>query len=191
MEAWAAPTSRRCGGTVDREAFTAMFQAHWAAVLAYGLRRVDAETAREVAAETFTVAWRRSADVPAHQLPWLLATARRVLANEVRRRGRADRLVLRLRDDAGGGVAGPVTDHADGVVESDVLQAALARLADRDREVLLLVAWDGMDHEGLAAVLGCSVGAARVRLHRARRRLAAALDAPSPDRAVTTDRGRR
>ena len=49
---------------MDRDAFTAVFRAHHAAVLAHGLRRVDADTAREIAAETFTVARRRADAVP-------------------------------------------------------------------------------------------------------------------------------
>lgn len=173
---------------MDRDAFTAAFRAHHAAVLAYGLRRVDADTAREVAAETFTVAWRRADAVPDDALPWLLATARRVLANEVRRRGRAERLAGRLREttqaggDATSGSGEPTADHAQQVVDANLLRAALDRLGARDREVLLLVAWEGLDHTGLATTLGCSAGAARVRLHRARRRLASTLETP-PSRA--------
>lgn len=188
---------------MDRDAFTAVFRAHHGAVLTYGLRRVDADTAREVAAETFTVAWRRADAVPDDPLPWLLATARRVLANEVRRRGRAERLAGRLHEatltggDAAGGDGGPVRDHAQQVVGAAVLRAALDRLGERDREVLLLVAWEGLDHAGLATTLGCSVGAARVRLHRARRRLAGALETPParaphpPTTQPITDRGPR
>ena len=183
---------------MDRDAFAVVFRTHHAAVLAYGLRRVDADTAREVAAETFTVAWRRAGAMPEEPLPWLLATARRVLANEVRRRGRSERLASRLRESTGtssGG--GPVADHAEQVVDAALLRSALDRLDERDREVLLLVAWEGLDHAGLATTLGCSPGAARVRLHRARRRLASVLEtsatrAPHPPTTQPiTDRGPR
>ena len=58
------------------------------------------------------------------------------------------------------------------------LLAALARLGPRDREALLLAAWEGLQGAELAAALGCSAAAAKVRLHRARRRLAAELDGP-------------
>jgi RNA polymerase sigma-70 factor (ECF subfamily) len=54
---------------------------------------------------------------------------------------------------------------------------ALAQLPDRDRELLMLVAWEGLEPAQLARVLGVSRGTANVRLHRARRRLAAALAA--------------
>jgi len=53
---------------------------------------------------------------------------------------------------------------------------ALAGLRERDREVLLLVAWEGLEPARAAAALECSRAAFAVRLHRARRRLAAALE---------------
>ncbi len=55
------------------------------------------------------------------------------------------------------------------------LRAALAVLSERDREALRLVAWEGLDPERAARAAGCSRGAFAVRLHRARRRLEAAL----------------
>jgi RNA polymerase sigma-70 factor (ECF subfamily) len=54
--------------------------------------------------------------------------------------------------------------------------AALRSLGDTDREILTLAAWEDLDAGQIAVVLGCSRNAARIRLHRARRRLAAALD---------------
>ncbi|MGA2013433.1 MAG: sigma-70 region 4 domain-containing protein [Solirubrobacteraceae bacterium] len=64
-----------------------------------------------------------------------------------------------------------------------VLGRALARLPERDREVLLLVAWEGLSTQQAATVLDCSPRTFSMRLHRARRRLSAALeviDGPRP-----------
>ena len=52
---------------------------------------------------------------------------------------------------------------------------ASRRLGDADREILTLAGWEGLDGGQIAVVLGCSRNAARIRLHRARRRFAAAL----------------
>lgn len=165
---------------MNREQFTALFDLHYPAVLAYGLRRVERESAQEMAAETFTIAWRRRAHVPDPALPWLLATARRVLANELRRGARSRRLMLRLQDaSTAGGTSVTSTstpDHARAVSESAALGAALRRLGAKDREILQLVAWEGLGPEDLATAVGCSPGAAKVRLHRARARLRAVLD---------------
>ena len=168
----------RRGGAISEDDFAALFAEHHDAVLAYGARRVDLETARDVAAETFLVAWRRLEVVPEHPRSWLLACARRVLANELRRRGRAQRLVDRVASHLP-----PEGSDADpGRDEAAVVRAAMAGLPARDREVLALFGWEGLDQREIAEVVGCSLGAVKVRLHRARRRLAGALarEAPGP-----------
>ncbi|HZC14145.1 MAG TPA: sigma-70 family RNA polymerase sigma factor, partial [Thermoleophilaceae bacterium] len=60
--------------------------------------------------------------------------------------------------------------------ERSPLLQALAGLSDGDREVLLLAAWDGLSTAEVGAVLDCSRPAAKVRLHRAKRRLRAELE---------------
>ena len=67
-------------------------------------------------------------------------------------------------------------DPAEAVVGHDAVLCVLARLSATDRDILRLVAWEGLDHAGAGVVLGCSTTAARVRLHRARRHFARALD---------------
>jgi DNA-directed RNA polymerase specialized sigma24 family protein len=75
-----------------------MYEQHYPAVLRYAARRVGAEAARDIVAETFLTAWRRLDRVPDGQpLPWLYATARKCLANEVRRQGTRERLDSRRR----------------------------------------------------------------------------------------------
>lgn len=149
--------------------FADMFIEHYAAVLGYGLRRVDAATAHDVAAETFLVAWRQLQTSPELARPWLLTVARRVLSNELRRQDRQGRLVDRVGQH--GAAADP--DHADsGISEVTV---AMATLSEADQELLQLIGWEQLDLRETATVLGCSVAAVKVRLHRARRRLPAAL----------------
>src|ERR1700733_1908946 len=77
----------------------ALFIAHADDVLAYAQRRSDAETADDVLSEVFVVAWRRLEEVPADPLPWLLACARRVLANQRRAERRRAAFVDRLSAD--------------------------------------------------------------------------------------------
>ena len=59
--------------------------------------------------------------------------------------------------------------------ESRRVAAAFSHLREDERELLLLVAWEGLDATALAAVLRCSRNAARIRLHRARRHFAHVL----------------
>ncbi|MEV7214712.1 sigma-70 family RNA polymerase sigma factor [Kitasatospora cineracea] len=165
------------------EEFSALYREHHGAVLRYLHRRVGADSAGDLAAEVFTVVWRRWAEVPGEALPWLYGVARNVVANHVRGRERAGRLAAGLAADA----AGPGRDVAEQVAARDDVHAAWARLAERDREVLALVGWEGLDVRRAARALGCSPATFSVRLCRARRRLRAALDEQTATVPVTAD----
>ncbi len=153
---------------VREQRFTAVYREHYPAVLAYARRRSDPDIAADVAGEVFLVAWRRLEEVPGTPLPWLLGTARLVLANTARGQRRAERHLARTAHLERGAA---VPDLAAAVSERDRVMAALRRLSADDQEVVLLTAWEGLDPTGAAAVLGCTAATARVRLHRARRRL--------------------
>lgn len=156
--------------------FTAVFRRHYSQVLAYALRRVDEAWAHDVVAETFLAAWRHVDRLPEDPLPWLYRTAGNTIANQARSRRRQLRLAGRI---AGFGET-TAPDHADAVAEATRLRRALAELSDIDREVLLLVAWEGLDHRAAARALGCSATTFRVRLYRARRRLSSLLREGQP-----------
>ncbi|GAA4605829.1 sigma-70 family RNA polymerase sigma factor [Actinoallomurus liliacearum] len=157
----------------DRKArFEEMYAAMYGPILGYALRRCSSpEDAADVVAETFTVAWRRFDEVPAGEKArlWLYGVARRVLANQRRGESRRRLRTTSLQDE----IAAVVADPSD----APAIRRAFGDLSDDDRELLGLVAWEGLDHSGLAAVLRCSKGAARVRLHRARKRFSRALHA--------------
>jgi RNA polymerase sigma factor (sigma-70 family) len=158
-----------------RRRFREIYEENHAALAAYALRRVGSpEDAADVVAETFAVAWRRIAQVPPGRdaTLWLFGTVRRVIANQRRGARRRARLSLRLRrEPAGAQVA--IEERAG---ELDLARAALARLPEQQRELLGLVAWEGLSSAELAVVLGCSENAAKIRLHRARRALQRELD---------------
>lgn len=157
----------------DAARFRALFEATFAPVRRYVHHRgVPAGRADDVVAETFLVAWRRLGDVPRDDpLPWLLAVARNVARNDHRRHRRYEGLVRRLPAPR---PAPPPTEPPEPAVAAGV-RGALDALDEADRELLLLVAWDDLTPAQAAVVVGCTPGAARVRLHRARRRFAAEL----------------
>lgn len=132
-------------------------------------RGITGADADDVVAEVFTIAWRRFDDIPADAaIAWLYGVARNVARNHARR----ERRWVALQHAAPRDVAAPAPDDPS---DSVVMRVALAALRDEDREVLRLVAWDGVDASQLPLALGCSPGAARVRLHRARKRFADAV----------------
>lgn len=151
----------------DLRRFETLFLDHADAVLAYAARRSDPDTAQEILGDTFVVAWRRLAAVPDPALPWLFGVARRVLANERRSTRRAQALTLRLVREPRSHADEP-TDEVD---ERLSAQAALQLLPPREREVLELLAWEGLSTAEAAEVLECSHRVLAVRVHRARRRL--------------------
>lgn len=164
--------------------FTAIFDDLAPRVYAYARRNCDAASAQDVVADTFLIAWRRRDDLPAEPLPWLLVVARNTLANRRRHQLRQDRLI-----EAAGRLtvlAGPAAAAEQAVVDRAAVLAAVAQLSHREREAVLLVAWDGLRNADAAQVAGCSTRAFEVRLSRARARIGRALAEPaSTDRKPT------
>jgi len=163
----------------DRAAarFRAAYEAHAADVLAYAARRVAQPVdAHDVLADTMLVAWRRRAELPPDDeiRPWLFGVARRVLANQLRSSRR--RVALDGRLEAALRTGEATIDRAD-CDEFDAVRVAMSRLVEDDRELLRLVAWEGLTSAEIAVVLGCRPAAVRKRLERARRRLTDAVEA--------------
>jgi RNA polymerase sigma factor (sigma-70 family) len=144
--------------------FEQIYARHHEAVRAYVRRRAPEAVVDDVVSDTFLVCLRKLDRVPAEPLPWLYAVARKTLANERRRRTR-----VAYGHEAPAAEPAPVGDG--------VLAGAFNALSEGDREVLRLVAWEGLSLADAATVLGCSAVACRVRYHRAKSRLASKLAA--------------
>ena len=153
--------------------FAALYEDAYGAIHAYASRRVGADAADEIAAETFLVAWRKFDVLPPDPLPWLYGVARNMVARDYAASGclRQTRTALereRLCLDSPGDAGDP---H---------LWDAWDELGDADREVLALVAWEELSVADAARALGCSAPVFSVRLHRARRRLRRLLTDEKP-----------
>ncbi|MCG8924801.1 sigma-70 family RNA polymerase sigma factor [Lentzea sp. DG1S-22] len=149
------------------EDFSAVYRECYPRVLAYAASHAGSRLAEDITSETFTIAWRRLDRMPSNALPWLIGIARN-LVREARRQTTHYELADLPADDA------------FAVIE---LRAALASLSESDQEVLTLIAWHGLGAAEAAQVLGCTTATFFVRLHRARRRLQAALSSANFDRA--------
>jgi RNA polymerase sigma-70 factor (ECF subfamily) len=160
---------------VDPQArFEALYASHNAAVRTYIRRRVDSQDADDVVADVFVIAWRRLRDVAEDPLPWLLGVARRVMAN--RWRGATRNAALRDRMM----LERPNLAPSDSMTpEPREVLRALSAMREKDRETLLLVAWDGLKPAQAARVLGVSPNTFSARPSRARRRFERALAAQS------------
>ncbi|MEZ5117500.1 MAG: sigma-70 family RNA polymerase sigma factor [Candidatus Nanopelagicales bacterium] len=154
-------------GDDARARFERLFDAYAVPVHRYLARRHAGDDTEDLVADVFVVAWRRLDEVPTEaELPWLYRTAWHLLANHRRRAGAVPVAEVPEPD--------PDVDVADRVIDDLALAHAWGTLGGRDREVLRLAAWEGLDGRGLAAALGLSVGGAAAALSRARARLVAA-----------------
>jgi RNA polymerase sigma-70 factor (ECF subfamily) len=144
--------------------FEGLFQTHSTALYRYFARRGPRDDAEDLTADVMAIAWRRRDDLPdGAELPWLYRTAGFVLANH-RRKGRPVP-VGELPDEIDD------TDPATLALDDLEVREVLAALRPRDRRILLLHAWEGLDPHQLAEVLGISRGGADAALSRARARL--------------------
>jgi RNA polymerase sigma-70 factor (ECF subfamily) len=164
--------------------FAELFDRHYSELHGFVSRRLGPGLADDVTSETFLIAFdrrRRFAAGSRDARPWLYGIA----SNLVARHRRAE--VRRYRALARVGAAHAADGHADRVairLDAEALRGrlatALAEIADRDREVLLLVAWAQLSCEEAARALGIPAGTARSRLHRARTLTRAALRDTNP-----------
>lgn len=157
-----------------RERFEAVYRELYEPICGYALRRVrEPEDAADVIAETFATLWRRFDRCPQGDelRPWLFGVARRVNANQRRGERRRSALGERLAEN----LDRSALERVDSPEHTGALARAFASLSEPDRELLSLVAWEGLTREELAVALGTSRAVARLRLHRARKRLRAAL----------------
>jgi RNA polymerase sigma-70 factor (ECF subfamily) len=168
----------------DPEVFAGLFDRHAVSVHRYLGRRVG-DLADDLLSETFLIAFRRRSSYrPEHVevRPWLIGIATNVVHGHRRSEQRRYRALARASAEPP--QTGSATDEShDRVVAESMrapLAAALAGLKDRDRDVLLLFAWEQLSYEEIAAVLDVPVGTVRSRLNRARRQTRAALGITSP-----------
>lgn len=165
--------SEKHGGS-DRARFETLLDSVIEPVRRFLARRVDAATADEVLGEVMVVLWLRSDEVPpGEEIPWAVGVARRQLANALRSMRRRERLVARI-------ITLDPPSHTRGETEAveprtDLVREALGRLSARDAEVLRLSFWDDLGVSEIAIVLGVSPNAVSLRLHRAKRKLAATV----------------
>jgi RNA polymerase sigma factor (sigma-70 family) len=158
---------------VEASYFRALFETNYSALVRYACHRgLDRDEADDLIAGIFEVAWRRLDEIPRgdEAVLWLYGVAFNQLRNLRRSKRRHQRLVARLR------FATPEPGPSEpSEVSIEELKAALDALAVDDREVILLVAAEGLSAAQVGEVLGCGANTARSRLHRARRRLARLL----------------
>lgn len=159
----------------DDDAFAALYDRHAPQLYRYASRRVGREVAEDVVAETFLAAFRaleRYDTTRPDARAWLYAIATKELAKHHRTERTRYRTLARAAAEP---TATDFAERVDGYVSAAgagrSLAKGLSRLARRDRDVLLLIAWGELSYEQVAGVLSIPVGTVRSRLNRARRKM--------------------
>ncbi|MEU8343684.1 sigma-70 family RNA polymerase sigma factor [Spirillospora sp. NPDC048832] len=168
----------------DPAAFAEIFHRHFAAIHGYAARRLGADAADDVAAETFLAAFRKRDRFDPERgtvRPWLFGIATRLIGSHRRAEGRRFRALARTpAEHAHDGHEDLVTSRVTAGGAGTALAGALARLPRGDRDVLLLVALADLSYEEVGQALGLKTGTVASRLHRARRRLRESLGGTNP-----------
>lgn len=158
----------------DEAWFESLYRGEVNRVWAYAARRVPDPD--DVVADVFITAWHHRNRIPDPPTGWLLRTAHHHVLHAHRATTRRTRLTERVASAGPTATEDPAEAVTAGIDTHDRVTRALGLLRPTDRELLTLTAWDELTPADLAAVLDCTPLAARVRLHRARRRLAAVLE---------------
>ena len=164
----------------DNAKFEALYEANYKPIYAYVYRRVphSPSDVPDVVSEVFATAWRRISDLPPapEDRLWLFGVAHNCLLEHRRRWSHRLQLLSHL---------GAQPNRIE-LLETAVdplhlrVRAALQELRPLDREVILLVYWDGLSHVEAASVLGCSINAVALRIKKAKARLETKLGFSSP-----------
>jgi RNA polymerase sigma factor (sigma-70 family) len=159
----------------DAERFRQLYKENYTPLIGYARRRTPtSDDAADVIAETFLVAWRNLQKVPPGEgtTPWLFGIARGVLANQARGARRRSQLAQRVNYE----LQSQTESQAPSTTDFNLIAEAFTRLSPMDQEILRLSAWEGLGPTELAIALDCSLGAAKVRLFRARARMRKSLE---------------
>jgi len=174
----------------EPDQFTQIFDHYFPQVHGYVARRLGTDLADDVAAETFLVAFRQRAKFDSKAgvvRAWLYGIATNLIRRHRRDEVRAWRATAKLPQSTS--VAGPEDRVAAQVTAQGAgrqLAAALAKVSDKDREVLMLVALGELSYEEVAAALGIAYGTVCSRLSRARRVVREGLGHTNPTSSEET-----
>ena len=176
----------------DRTAWDTLVDAYWQRLFGYALRATgNAELAQDLVQETFLRIVQRLGkyDDQGKFEAWLF----RILVNLVRDHGRSlarhptqstvmesDGQRIEMTDELPGKVPAPF-EPLHRIEEIDRLQAALRRLSESDRQILLLRHFADMPFKDIARTLNCPIGTVLAQAHRALGKLRVLMEVSNND----------
>ena len=169
---------RRCRDG-DSSAFSILVERHEPRVYHLCLRIIgDPEEARDAAQEALITCWRKLDQFRGESAftTWLHRVTVNACYDQLRKRRRQPMLHLVAEEDDRQSEAGPAApDHAEGIVTSAEVAAALREVPEEFRAALVLADVEDVPYDEIAAILEVAVGTVKSRVHRGRVALARAL----------------
>lgn len=158
------------------EEFNRVFRALLPEVSRFLARRVSSSEVEDLASDLFELAWaKRNQIETGMELAWLYKSARYLISNHYRKTAGRTRIFALLQEP----VSAP---SAESIAIADItLSEAWSKLTPKEREVLALWSFEGLEVSVIAKVLEISENAANVRLSRARTSLRQELDVINQD----------
>lgn len=153
------------------EEFNTLFRAHLPEISRFLARRLPHDLVEDTASELFALAWSKRDSIPKDlEFPWLIRSARYLIANQHRKDSGRARILASFQEP----VAAP---SAEAVALADLtLAQAWKDLADKEREVLALWAFEALEPKEIALALETSENSVNIRLSRAKKNLLANLE---------------
>jgi RNA polymerase sigma-70 factor (ECF subfamily) len=151
------------------------FRTHQPRIYRFLLRRTgNADDAEELTQQVFVdaaVALGSGRSQPDSLLGWLFTVAERRFVDEIRRRGRRERMSHRLARDE------DVASVEYGPQIATAIRGAIARLPEEQRRAVVMKVLEGRSYDEIAGKLGASKAACKMRVSRALRRIRVDLEA--------------
>lgn len=168
---------------MSERSFSELYTYAYPLVYRYVARRIRHDV-DDIAIEVFATAWRKRDKLPDSrddQMMWLYGVARRKVANAIRLSKRNSNFIGGLRSTE------PDSTGTDAkAVASMLVHSSLSRMKPKEREVLLLVEWDGLTVGEASRILGVSEGVTSKRLSAAKENFIRLCEASDPSKQSDT-----
>jgi len=149
------------------EQFQTVFREYLSPISKFLARRVEGQFIEDLASDVFAIAWQKRDQIPKDfELPWLYRTARFVVANHRRKNRISAKLIASLTNP----VAAPSAENL--ALAEMGLEKAWSSLDEKERELLSLSAFEGLNSKEIARVIESSENAVNIRLSRVRKKFA-------------------
>ena len=150
-----------------------LFERHHERLLSYLMRMTASRaSAEDLVQEVFVRMLRYRESFRGNEggfLPWMYRLARNACTDHLRKVTRRGETQAPEQEPLGDDPS--VAEQVEKRESVDMLRRALMRLAPEKREVLILNRFDFKKFDEIAEIVGCPVGTAKVRAHRALREL--------------------